>query len=1044
MLKTILQFSIQQRWLIVLAVFMLMGLGLYQYTKLPIDAVPDITNVQVQINSEVSGYTPLEIEQRVTYPIEMIMSGLPKLAYTRSLSRYGLSQVTVVFKEGTDIYFARQLISQRLQTVKNQLPDGVNPLMGPISSGLGEIYMYKLTTNHPKKFTPTKLRTIQDWMIRPQLRTVPGVAEVNAIGGYTKQYQVSPDLKKLIRYGLTLQDIERALIKNNDNTGAGYIEKNGQQFLMRVPGQLKTTSDIEQVVVKTMDGLPVRITDVANVIIGHELRQGAGLADSQETVIGTVSMVTGENSRIVAADIDKTLQNINQRLPQGVKAVPVYNRIYLVNATIKTITKNLTEGALLVVVVLFLFLGNFRAAFVTALVIPITMLMTISGMVYYDISANLMSLGALDFGLIVDGAVIIVENCIKKLSLKQRHCNRKLSVSERFDTLLAGANEVIRPSLFGVIIITIVYIPILTLTGVEGKMFKPMAQTVIIALLSSIILSMTFVPAAVSIALSGRISEKYNGIMRFFNAIYKPSLLFCFKKRRLIMSVSIGLVLASVLLALRMGGEFIPSLDEGDIALHALRPTSTSLTQSVEMQKHIERRVAAFPEVKMVYSKIGTSDVATDPMPPNVADTFVILKPRSQWQNPEKLKSVLIKEIKRVLEQEPGNHYEFTQPIQMRFNELISGIRSDVAIKIYGEKMRTLDSLAKNVFQLVNSMEGAEDTRIEQTSGLPTLTIRILRKQLALYGLSMQDVQDTIETALSGRVTGLVYQGDQRFELVIRLNDSERKDPTILSNIYIKLPPKSDGINHFIPLNEVASLEEHIGPSQISRENGKRRIFVSTNVRDRDLRSFVNEVQAKIKKNVDLPAGYWIEYGGEFEQMTAAVTRLMVVVPMTLGLIFVLLFIALQSMKDTMVVFSGIPLALTGGIVALWIRGIPLSISAGVGFIALSGIAVLNGLVMISFITNLRKRGNPLVYSIIRGAMARLRPVLMTALVASLGFVPMALSTSTGAEVQRPLATVVIGGLLSSTFLTLLILPGLYYSAQRSFKRRARRQDNCL
>ena len=1034
MLKGILHFSIKQRWLILVAVFIVICLGIYNYTRLPIDAVPDITNVQVQINTEAAGYTPLEVEQRITYPIEIIMSGLPKLDYTRSLSRYGLSQVTVIFKEGTDIYFARQLISQRLQAVKNKLPEGINPMMGPISTGLGEIYMYKLTTSKPDKFTPTKLRTIQDWIIRPQLRNVPGVAEVNAIGGYTKQYQVSPDLKKLIRFGLTLEDIENALKKNNDNVGAGYIEKKGQQFLMRAPGQLKTNADIERVVVKTIDGVPIHIEDIADVTIGHELRQGAGLAAGSETVIGTVAMIIGENSRIVAEDIHKALQKINETLPDGVEAVPVYNRMNLVNATIKTVTKNLTEGALLVIVVLFLFLGNFRAALITALVIPITMLMTMSGMVQYEISANLMSLGALDFGLIVDGAVIIVENCIKKLSWQQHSFNRKLTLQERLDTVLESANEVIRPSLFGVLIITIVYCPILTLTGVEGKMFRPMAQTVIIALLSSIVLSVTFVPASLSIALSGRISEKTNRIVLFFRNMYKPTLVFCFKNRGWVNVLSSGLVVASLLLAINMGGEFIPSLDEGDIALHALRTPSTSLSQSIDMQKHIETVVERFPEVKLVYSKIGTADVATDPMPPNVADTFVILKPRAQWPNPDKPKTVLIKEIKAKLVKEPGNKYEFTQPIQMRFNELISGIRADVAIKIYGDDLEKLLLLAKEVFKVVNPVEGAADTRIEQASGLPTITIRIDRKKLALYGLNMLDVQNVVETALSGRVTGLVYQGDQRFDLVIRLKEQERKEKDILSKIFIKLPPKEDGIKHFIPLSEVASLDENLGPNQISRENGKRRIFVSTNVRDRDLRSFVDEIQAKVKNKVSLPVGYWIDYGGEFEQMTSAVQRLTLVIPVTLLLIFVLLFMALQSKHDTIVVFSGIPLALTGGIFALWIRGIPLSISAGVGFIALSGIAVLNGLVMISFITNLRKQGNTLVYSIIRGALARLRPVLMTALVASLGFVPMALSTGTGAEVQRPLATVVIGGILSSTFLTLLVLPGLYCWVHKSFE----------
>ena len=1031
MIKSILKFSINQRWLILIAAFMVALLGVYNLTKLPIDAVPDITNVQVQINTEVPGYTPLEVEQRITYPVEIAMSGLPKLDYTRSLSRYGLSQVTVVFNEGTDIYFARQLIAERLQSIKNDLPSKVSPAMGPISTGLGEIYMYKLITTKPDEFTPLKLRTIQDWIIKPQLRNISGVAEVNAIGGFNKQYQVSPDLKQLAKLGLTLVDIEEALKDNNDNVGAGYIEKNGQQFLMRAPGQLKTIADIEQVVIITKEGIPIRVADVATVSIGHELRQGAGLADGKETVIGTVSMLVGENSRIISKNVHKQINNINTSLPDGVQVETIYNRTDLVNATINTVKNNLLEGALLVIVILFLFLGNFRAAFITALVIPLAMLITITGMVESKISANLMSLGALDFGLIVDGAVIVVENCIKNFASQQILLGRKLSLTERLDTTLLSATEVIKPSLFGVIIITIVYLPILTLTGVEGKMFKPMAETVIFALVASIILSLTFVPAAISAFMSGKVTEKQSIIMRGFKAAYKPLLIGCFKYRSIVTGLSFLLVVGSLFLAINMGGEFIPSLDEGNIALHALRIPSTSLTQSVKMQKRVEKRVSSFPEVAQVFSKIGTAEVATDPMPPNVADTFIILKPKNKWPNPKKNKKNLIEEMQEELAKELGNNYEFTQPIQMRFNELISGVRADVAVKIYGDNLDQLLASAKDVFEVVNKTQGSEDVRIEQVSGLPTITIDINRKRLALYGLKMSAVQNAIETSLSGSVTGLVYEGDQRVALVVRLDENKRKDKVILNKIYIELPLKDDNIKHFIPVSEVASLKESIGPNQISRENGKRRIFVTTNVRDRDLSSFVQDIKQKISENVKLPAGYWITYGGQFEQLESATNRLMFVIPLTLLLTLIVLYIALQSKHDTLVVFSGIPLALTGGVLALWIRGIPLSISAGVGFIALSGVAVLNGLVMITFITNLRQKTNQLVYSIIRGAIARLRAVLMTALVASLGFLPMALSTGTGAEVQRPLATVVIGGILSSTFLTLLVLPGLYYWAHK-------------
>lgn len=1027
MIKGILHFLIKQRWLILFATLGITLLGAYNFTKLPIDAVPDITNVQVQINAEAPGYTPLEIEQRITYPIEVIMSGLPKLDYTRSLSRYGLSQVTVVFKEGTDIYFARQLITERLQSIQNQLPGNITPMIGPLSTGLGEIYMYKLITTNPEKFTPTKLRTIQDWIIKPQLRNVSGVAEVNAIGGFTKQYQVSPRVKQLVRVGLTLQDLKTALSKNNDNIGAGYIERNGQQLLMRAPGQLKTIKDIEQVVIATKKGVPIRVHNVADVSVSHELRQGAGLADGKETVIGTVSMLMGENSRVISQSVHEKLNEINNSLPEGVRAVTVYNRTDLVNLTINTVKNNLLEGALLVIVILFLFLGNIRAALITALVIPLAMLMTITGMVENKISANLMSLGALDFGLIVDGAVIIVENCIKNFSHQQILLKRELTLSERLQTTLSSAQEVIKPSLFGVTIITIVYLPILTLTGVEGKMFKPMAETVILALVGSIILSLTFVPAAISTFLTGKVKEKQSLLMKVASRLYKPALFTCFRYQRVTVGAALLLVIGSFFLASTMGGEFIPSLDEGDVAMHALRIPSTSLSQSIDMQKRIEDKIRQLPEVKQVFSKIGTAEVATDPMPPNVADTFIILNPKKDWPSAITSKNVLIRKIQATLSKEIGNNYEFTQPIQMRFNELISGVRADVAVKIYGDSRKILLESANKIYQVINRIPGSEDTRVEQVSGLPTITIKISRKLLALYGVSMESVQDAIETSLSGAVTGLVYEGDKRFELVIRLNAKKRQDKQILDKVYIELPPKEDGIKHFLPLSEVATLSEKLGPNQIGRENGKRRIVVTTNVRNRDLRSFVQEAKEKIDNEIKLPSGYWISFGGQFEQLESATKRLMVVIPVTLFLIMVLLFMALQSKSDTLVVFSGIPLALTGGILALWIRDIPLSVSAGVGFIALSGVAVLNGLVMLTFIANLKNKTNKLVYSIIRGATIRLRPVLMTALVAALGFVPMALSTGTGAEVQRPLATVVIGGIVSSTFLTLIVLPGLYY-----------------
>jgi cobalt-zinc-cadmium resistance protein CzcA len=1032
MLNRIIRFSINHRWLILVAVLLLAILGVYKATQLAIDAVPDITNVQVQINTEVPGYTPLEVEQRITYPIEVAMSGVPKLDYTRSLSRYGLSQITVVFQEGTDIYFARQQIAERLQAIHQSLPENAQPMMGPITTGLGEIYMYRLETTQPEKYTLLKLRTLQDWVIRPQLRNITGVAEVNAIGGFNKQYQVAPDLTKLLQSGLTLKDVENALKQNNDNIGAGYIEKQGQQYLLRAPGQLHSMHDIERVVIKTKKGVPIRVGDIAEVGIGHELRQGAGLAEGKETVIVTVSMLMGENSRVVSQAVNKKLAVINQSLPKGVKAVPVYNRTYLINETISTVKKNLIEGALLVIVVLFIFLGNMRAAIITAAVIPLTMLMTITGMVSQSISANLMSLGALDFGLIVDGAVIIVENCMKRLGQQQQRIGRKLSLKEKLTLTQTSATEVIRPSLFGVTIIMLVYIPILTLQGVEGKLFQPMAQTVIIALASSILLCLTFIPASLAVFLSGRLDIHRNRLLGWLRSVYHPILSLSIRQGKWISLSAILLVLASFFLMMRMGAEFIPTLDEGDIALHAIRIPSTSLSQSITMQKKVEHRLQTFPQVKRVFSKIGTSDIATDPMPPNVADTFVILKPRNEWPNKSLSKSLLIEDMQKALAQELGHQYEFTQPIQMRFNELLSGVRADVAIKVYGDDLQLLLNKAQAILAVVQKIPGAVDSRIEQVAGLPTLNITIDRNSLALYGLQIATVQDAIQASLGGTITGVVYEGDKRFDLVVRLPEQHRSDPSVLNRIYIELPPRPNHIKHMIPLSEVASLIEKEGPNQISRENGKRRIIISTNVRGQDLQAFVTDTQKAIQSQIQLPEGYWIEYGGQFEHLTSATKRLAIIIPITLVMIFILLFSALGNTRDSLLVFTGIPLALSGGVITLWLREIPLSISAAIGFIALSGIAVLNGLVMISFIAQLRRQNHTLVYATIRGAATRLRPVLMTALVAALGFLPMALSMGMGAEVQRPLATVVIGGLISSTLLTLIVLPSWYLAIHRS------------
>ena len=1025
MINAILRFSVERRFLTLSLILVLVGVGVWSFQRLPIDAVPDITNVQVQINTEAPGYSPLEAEQRITFPVETALYGLPNLSYTRSLSRYGLSQVTVVFEEGTDIYFARNLINERLGAIKSALPPGLEPEMGPIATGLGEIFMDTVealpgaTQADGSPLDATALREIQDWIIKPQLAQVPGVIEVNTIGGYDKQYHVTPSPQRLLEFGITVDELVSTLRANNTNRGAGYIERNGQQLLVRSPGQLATIGDIEQVVIANRDGVPVRVADVAEVAIGKELRTGAATRDGKETVMGTAMMLVGENSRAVAQAVAEKLEAIQPSLPDGVKVEAVYDRTALVDKAIATVEKNLLEGALLVIVVLFLLLGNLRAALITAAVIPLSMLATITGMVRSGVSANLMSLGALDFGLIVDGAVIIVENCIRRLSQAQHQ--GQLALKERLQLVFEATNEVIRPSLFGVAIITVVYLPIFALTGVEGKMFHPMAATVVMALLAAMVLSLTVVPAAVAVFMGGKISEKESPVISGAKSLYRPALRVAMRFRWLVLGGATTLVAVCLWLATTLGSEFIPQLDEGDIALHALRIPGTGLEQSIEMQSQLEERLKAFGEVDKVFAKIGTPEVATDPMPPSVADNFVILKPRSQWPNPDKTKDELVAEMAAAVEMLPGNKYEFTQPIEMRFNELISGVRADLGIKVFGDDLDQLLASANDVLEVVESMEGAADARVEQVTGLPMLSVHPKRMALSRYGLTVDDLQDLVAAGVGGENAGLIYEGDRRFQLVVRLPEDIRRDVDSLADLPVPLP---DG--GYVPLSEVAELELAPAPNQISRENGKRRVVVTANVRDRDLGGFVEEAQARIADDVDLPAGYWLDYGGTFEQLQSASQRLAIVVPVTLAIILALLVMAFGSLKDALIIFTGVPLALTGGVLSLWLRDMPLSISAGVGFIALSGVAVLNGLVMIAFIRDLWHEQGDLMKAIVEGALIRLRPVLMTALVASLGFVPMALNTGTGAEVQRPLATVVIGGIISSTLLTLFVLPVLY------------------
>ncbi|QIF80355.1 efflux RND transporter permease subunit [Brevundimonas sp. 'scallop'] len=1032
MLERIISLSIRHRWIVLALVLTAAIIGVWSFQKLPIDATPDITNVQIQINTEAPGYSPLEAEQRITFPVETAVAGVPGLSYTRSVSRYGLSQVTVVFEDGTDIYRARQLVNERLQTARDQLPAGLSPEMGPIATGLGEIFMYTIEAKPGARkadgtpYTPEDLRTLQDWVIRPQMRNTPGVTEVNTIGGFERQYHVTPRPERLAAFGVTMNEVVSALERNNANVGAGYVERYGEQWLIRVPGQASTAQNLSNIVITTRGGVPIRIAEVAEVGLGEELRTGAATENGKETVLATVLMLAGENSRVVAQAAAARLEEAAKALPKGVVASPVYDRTDLVERAIKTVEKNLVEGALLVIVVLFLLLGNFRAALITAAVIPITMLMTITGMVRTGVSGNLMSLGALDFGLIVDGAVIIVENCLRRFAEAQHQQGRLLTREERFSLAARASSEVIRPSLFGVLIITLVYVPIFALDGVEGKTFHPMAITVVIALTAALVLSLTFVPAAVAMFVTGKVQEKDSFLMRWARTGYQPALDFALKARVAMVAIAIALVAGAALVASRMGSEFVPNLDEGDIAMHALRIPGTSLTQAIEMQTALEARLAKFPEVERVVAKIGTAEVATDPVPPSVADTFILLKDRKDWPDPRKPRLQLVREMEEAVNEIPGSKYEFTQPIQMRFNELLSGVRADVAIKVHGDDLDQLVALGSQIEEIVGSVRGAADPQSEQVTGLPMLLITPNRDAIARLGLSIDDVQSVISTSMGGATAGQIFEGDRRFDIVVRLPEDLRRNTDAIGRIQVPLPGPNGQPRGFVPLSEIATIALETGPNQISREDGKRRIVVTANVRNRDLGSFVSEVQQRVDQEVDLPAGYWVSYGGTFEQLISAAKRLQLVVPGVLLLIFGLLFALFRSWRDSAIVFSGVPLALTGGVAALALRGLPLSISAGVGFIALSGVAVLNGVVMVSFIRGLIEEGKPVGQAIREGALTRLRPVLMTALVASLGFVPMAVNVGAGAEVQRPLATVVIGGIVSSTILTLLVLPALY------------------
>ncbi|MGY8897492.1 MAG: efflux RND transporter permease subunit [Paraglaciecola sp.] len=1023
MLEAIISFSIKRKLLVLALVLMAAGVGVWNFTKLPIDAVPDITNVQVMINTEAAGYTPLEIEQRVTFPLETALSGLPGLTYTRSVSRYGLSQVVAIFSDDTDVYFARQLVSERLSAARSELPAGLEPELGPIATGLGEIFMFTVDAKpgavniDGSSVSPTDLRTVHDWTIRPQLMRVPGVVEVNPIGGFEREVLIAVNPQKLLAFNLTQQNVVDAIAANNQNRGAGFIEQNGAQWLIRVPGQLKNIHALGIIPLAEVDGSAVYLKDVADIEDGKGLRTGAATQNGREVVMSTVFMLIGENSRTVANAVAEKLIEINRTLPEGIVATAVYDRTRLVDKTLQTVETNLIEGALLVIVVLFLLLGNFRAAFLTALVIPFAMLMTVTGMVQARVSANLMSLGALDFGLLVDGAIIIVENCLRRLSQQ----GQELPVKARMKVVFNATREVIRPALFGVFIITAVYLPIFALEGVEGKMFHPMAMTVVIALLSAMVLSVSFVPATIALLFNKPVEEKHSPIIKGAEALYRPALKWVLKGSYLVVGLAAALVIFFSYQATQLGSEFAPNLDEGDIAMHALRIPGTSLSQAVALQKILEEKISEMPEVERVFAKIGTADVATDAVPPSVADNFIILKPREQWPDPTKSKEQVVSELSAIVTPIPGNRYEFLQPIQMRFNELLAGVRAELAIKVFGDDFDALAALGSEIESAISGVEGIADVQVEQTTGLPMLNIVPKQDKLTLLGLTKAQLQEQLGTALGGKVAGKFYEGDIRSDIVVRLGEKRRSDLEALAYLPINL---SDG--RVMPLRELADLELVSGANQINRENGKRRVVVTANVRGRDLGSFVADIQSAVDGEVEIPAGYWIEYGGTYQKLQSASARLAVVVPVTLLLIIGLLILALSSVKDALIIFTGVPLALTGGVAALMLRDIPFSISAAVGFIALSGIAILNGLVMVSFIRDLRQQGHSLEQAIFDGALTRLRPVLTTALVASLGFIPMALNTGIGSEVQRPLATVVIGGIISSTILTLFVIPGLY------------------
>lgn len=1036
MISKLVRFSINNRWIVILLTILLAYAGWESFKHLPIDAVPDITNVQVQVNTQVEGRGPDEIERTVTYPLETALNGVPGVTQVRSITRYGLSQVTVVFEEGTDIYKARQLVSERLQSISNQLPNFVEPALGPVSTGLGEIFHYvieaeKVAKGENRLKQLTEIRAIQDWYVKPRLLTIKGVAEVNTIGGFERQYHIEPDPILMAKYGLHFGDIERAIEKVNQNAGGGYIEQTADQFIVQASGLFETLEDIKDVPVKTLGNMKIiSISDIARVGLGKELRTGAALYNGEEVVLGTALMLLGENSREVSLRVADQIEKIKKGLPKGFKIETLYNRSDLVNATLDTVKHNLLTGAALVIIILFLLVGNLRAALITAVVIPISLLMTFILMRKYGISGNLVSLGALDFGIIVDGAVIVLDNCVRHIQDKTKGLGRKLSSTEIKDTIHEATMEIRKSAGFGELIIVVVFLPVFAFVGIEGKMFIPMAATFIFALISALILSFTFVPALGTLLLRGNVEDKEPLLMRGLEKIYSPALNFSLKAKRLVIGLAISAVVLGGLLFTKLGGEFLPTLNEGSIAVQMIRPVTVGISHSVALEEKSQNIIKKIPEVGHIFSRIGTAEISMDPMGPNISDSYIMLKPESERpkvngkiRSKEEIVTEIVKELEATT---PGQRILVSQPIQLRFNELMEGTRSDVSLKIFGENQDVLTEQAEKVVAVIQQIEGAGDVELEAKGKMTVLEVKPKYKTLKSLGISASEVLESIGIAIGGDQVGIFYDGMKRFPIIVRLGDEYRNDIEEIKKLPVGLTGGST-----IPLNEVAEVHFQDNYSSFSREETKRRIAVLINPRGRDTETFIGVAQKAVEEQVKLPPGYYMEWGGNFKNLNEAKNRLAILAPLALIFVLVMIYAAFRNIFETMLIFLCVPFALVGGVLALMIKGIPFSVSAGVGFIALSGIAVLNGVVLVNNFNNLRDKGKTGSEVIKKGALLRLRPVMMTALTDILGFLPMAIATGLGAEVQRPLATVIIGGIISSTLLTLIVLPVFYSSLEK-------------